>query len=148
MLNHRADGRKLRVFVADGKLAGSDEKVQRYVGEFALDEHLPYLRTEAPDVEGVLRSVIVFRLRPVGESYRRDEDSSKYPDATKDPAIARESLSTGSLDLVVNSVALEVVNAVEFAVSAKAAGVSWRREAELVSRFEKHLVGMGHNVGR
>jgi 5-methylcytosine-specific restriction protein A len=148
ILNHRLDARRLRFFVADGKIAGKSEKVQRYIGEFALDDNLPYLRAEAPDVDGLLRSVIVFRLRPVGDVLRRSEDSSRYSDAIEIPTAVHEGIPIGVPDLLVNSVALEVVNAVQFGVSAKAAGISQRREADLMLRFNQHLVSQGHIVDR
>jgi 5-methylcytosine-specific restriction protein A len=148
VLNHQLDGRRLRLFVADGKIVGKSEKVQRYIGEFTLDNNFPYLRAEAPDVEGLLRSVIVFRLRPAGEVFRRSDDSSKYSDAHEDPVVVPERLPIGLPDLVANNVALEVVNAVEYGVSAKAAGIAQRREADLMLRFSRHLVGQGHKVDR
>jgi hypothetical protein len=37
-----------------------------YVGEFRVDDNKPLYTTDAPDVNGEIREVIVFRLRPVG----------------------------------------------------------------------------------
>ncbi|MFI5706232.1 hypothetical protein [Kribbella sp. NPDC051620] len=145
--DHVKRGRQLRVFVADGTVAGKSEKVQRYVGEFSLDEKLPYVRAEAPDIDGVMRSVIVFRLRQVGEVFRRPSDSSKYPDVRQTPYVETEHLPVGVPDLVVESVAIEAINSTEFAVAAKAAGVAKRLEAELVHRFKRYLIGQGHEVG-
>jgi hypothetical protein len=37
-----------------------------YVGEFRVGERRPYYTTDAPDVNGEIRKVIVFRLKPFG----------------------------------------------------------------------------------
>ena len=37
-----------------------------YVGQFQIDDRRPYYTTDAPDVNGEIRKVIVFRLKPVG----------------------------------------------------------------------------------
>jgi 5-methylcytosine-specific restriction protein A len=145
---HRLEGKALRVFVADGKVPGRSEKIQRYIGEFALDTDLPYVRAEAPDVEKVLRSVIVFRLRPVGDVLRRPEDRSEFPDVARQPDIAAEPSLVGAPDLLVNGVALEVVGTTEYEVRAQAAAVASRREALLVDRYRNYLESQGWKVGR
>lgn len=58
ILNHRQDGRAIRLFEGAG---GSNV---RYVGRFAVDDIEPYIEREAPDTGGsTLRKVLVFRLR-------------------------------------------------------------------------------------
>lgn len=66
ILDHIEQGRALRLFEKDGTSV-------IYVGEFELPDESYVLIDEAPDVkkEG-LRSVFVFRLRPVGETWRGD----------------------------------------------------------------------------
>ncbi|MER5886482.1 SAV_2336 N-terminal domain-related protein [Streptomyces sp. NPDC001941] len=71
ILNHVQAGRVLRVFAADGRVAGSGTKYQRYIGEFALDPSQPYVVRQAPDSAGNQRNVIVFRFTPIG-AYKRD----------------------------------------------------------------------------
>lgn len=66
IFTHAAKGRTLHAFVADGFTRGTQQKRQRYLGEFVLDPKMPYERMPAPDVNGALRTVIVFRLLPVG----------------------------------------------------------------------------------
>jgi len=39
-----------------------------YVGEFEVDRAKPHYTTDAPDLYGEMRKVIVFRLRPLGEN--------------------------------------------------------------------------------
>jgi hypothetical protein len=59
ILNHEAQGRALRVFRGSGGTV-------RYEGEFEVDDQLPFYTTDAPETGGgPIRSVIVFRLRPV-----------------------------------------------------------------------------------
>lgn len=64
IITHAAKGRTLHAFVADGCTPGTQQKRQRYLGEFFLDPELPYERMPAPDVNGASRTVIVFRLLP------------------------------------------------------------------------------------
>ncbi|MFJ5926624.1 hypothetical protein ACIQF6_28875 [Kitasatospora sp. NPDC092948] len=63
ILNHREEGRTLHLFVPEAQQV-------RYVGEFAVDEALPWVRTrieEAPTLRsGSGRLALVFRLLPVG----------------------------------------------------------------------------------
>lgn len=66
IVTHAEKGRSLHAFVADGLMPGTQTKRQRYLGEFILDPARPYERMPAPDVNGASRTVIVFRLLPVG----------------------------------------------------------------------------------
>jgi len=60
ILEHRKSGRHLRLFRGVGGTV-------TYVGEFAIAEKLPFYTDDAPETgDGPLRSVIVFRLRPIG----------------------------------------------------------------------------------
>ena len=59
ILSHRPHSGHLRLFTpASGTV--------RYVGEFALDPETSHVMQRGPDREGTERSVVVFRLRPVG----------------------------------------------------------------------------------
>jgi hypothetical protein len=60
--DHLADGRALRLF----EKAGTDVV---YMGEFSVPDESHVLVDEARDVEDVPRSVFVFRLRPVGDTW-------------------------------------------------------------------------------
>jgi hypothetical protein len=68
LARHKQDGRALRLFVADGFIPGRSAKQQRYVGRFEVADDPPYLEEEAPDLDGLDRSVFVFRLTPIGEA--------------------------------------------------------------------------------
>jgi 5-methylcytosine-specific restriction protein A len=149
LLNHRAQGRALRLFVADGREPGSSSVLQRYVGEFEISRSNPYVTTEAADETGIERSVFVFRLEPVGDVLRRPDDVSTFGDvaieaeATRVP-VAAAVPSPGSAD----AVPLEALRKSRYVVSASPGTVATRVEAELVARFEEYLVGLGSECGR
>jgi 5-methylcytosine-specific restriction protein A len=84
VLQHAMDGRSLRLFVADGSEPNSDTRIQRYVGEFVVDEDRPYVTAEAPDSGGNTRSVFVYRLLAVGPVIRREEDASDAGDVKQE----------------------------------------------------------------
>jgi hypothetical protein len=102
ILNHRADGRALRVF------QGATSTVQ-YVGQFVLDELEPYDITTAPSTgNGPPRQVIRFHLLPIdravtasqreqlGRRYRRRDEnvevSSREVVTARDPDAAGRGL--------------------------------------------------------
>lgn len=60
LLNHREEGRPLRLFRAYGREV-------EYLGEYELDPEEPYFWTTAPDSrsESPIRKAIVFRLRKI-----------------------------------------------------------------------------------
>jgi len=59
LAEHVRRGHSVRLF------RGVRSKVT-YVGEFKVDERRPHYSTDAPDVSGEIRKVIVFRLEPIG----------------------------------------------------------------------------------
>jgi hypothetical protein len=89
VLEHREGNRALRLFTVAGVVPGSKTKLQRYVGEFRVDERSPYRREFSADTTGAVRSVVVFRLLPVGRT---------LPDVMNDQAIV--AVSPGRVPLV------------------------------------------------
>ncbi|MGW2525118.1 hypothetical protein ACWC09_50915 [Streptomyces sp. NPDC001617] len=75
ILNHAEMGRTLHLFIAVGKVPGSDTRTHKYIGKFKLDERKAFEIREAKDELGQDRSVIVFRLRPVGPCVREASDT-------------------------------------------------------------------------
>jgi 5-methylcytosine-specific restriction protein A len=75
ILEHARMGRTLHLFVAVGKVPGSDTRTHRYIGMFKLDERRPFDIREAKDELGQNRDVIVFRLRPIGRYVREAADT-------------------------------------------------------------------------
>ena len=134
--SHADDGRTLRVFVADGKVAGSQTKRQLYIGEFRLDPTVPYVRPEAAGDDGALRTVLVFRLRPVGHALRRPEDRSEQADLG-----APETVSIVPFDAAravagaADAVAIEQHSSAVYRTSGSTGLLATRRENELVERL-------------
>ncbi|MFC7406396.1 hypothetical protein [Georgenia alba] len=148
LLNHKADGRALRLFVADGIVAGTASKNHIYIGEFEIDLDAPYIRADAPGTDGEMRSVLVFRLRPVSGALRREKDLSvstvtnALQDSTK--IVARNIPDLA----VVSHVAPEAIKDDRFDIDSFPGGYGFRREARLVADFRKHLEQQGHEVLR
>ncbi|WP_234544175.1 hypothetical protein [Streptomyces shenzhenensis] len=75
ILDHANKGRTLHLFIAVGKIPGSDTRTHRYIGQFKVDELNPFEIREAEDELGHHRNVIVFRLRPTGPYIRDTSDT-------------------------------------------------------------------------
>ena len=121
--DHAAEGRALRLFVADGYSAGSRTKLQKYVGEFALDSESTSRREVAPGRDGRLRTVIVFHLHPVGPTLdARGEVQANVVDPTV-MATVRE--TPREFDTVFS-----------FEHAAQKSSAALKREALLVARYE------------
>lgn len=109
-------GRTLRVFEEVRR------SVVRYVGEYRLDATRPYYRADAPDRNGELRSVIVFRLWSV--SAEAGELSTAEP--------------SGQVE--VQSIPVESYQTQRFVANPKKGPTeAERREAALVSRYSEWL---------
>jgi hypothetical protein len=149
VLNHREAGRALRLFVADGTEPGSGAKIQRYVGEFMVSPDDPYLLADAPDQDRVERTVIVFRLRPVGDVLRRDEDSSAIGDAPEMAEAQPVDVDTAAVPAgSAEPVPIEALSAHEYPVAGSTAATAVKREAELVQRFQSYLEKRGSSCVR
>jgi hypothetical protein len=131
ILEHRIKGNALRLFVADGMLPGTGQKNHVYVGKFEIDPEQPYFLEEAPDEEGELRTVFVFRLRPLGETLHREADHS----------IAGDRKPTTEAVLI----PLEAHTSQTFESSGTTATTAARRESELCARYTSYL---GHPLQR
>lgn len=139
--DHVKDGRALRVFKADGKVAGSGTKNQRYIGEFELDTEKPFVPRLARNDEGETREVIVFRLRPVDALEPTPKDSIK-------PLQKTEVLSAPASEI--RSTLIETENNKNNIATRKAIpGTSvHRREAILSDDFKEFLESHNHEVRR
>lgn len=128
-----SQGKTLRVFEAVEGASNKGGKPQRYVGAFRLAPDAPWRRQEAPDSDGLLRTVLVFRLLPLdAEVPAADEPLSEVPAA----APAQEFLPPEN----------NVVEA--FDVAAHEGTIAERREAKLMGQLEDQLRAAGHKVGR
>lgn len=141
VLKHAEKGRTLHLFVAEGKVPGSDSKTHRYVGAFALDEQQPYVVRQGLGGDRKARKAIVFRLRPVGPVQRTEED--EIPPAPKTEAVPVAADVTTS-----KMVEPEQNKNPKGRRSATPATVAERREANLSDGLEAYLKAQLHEVGR
>ncbi|MGW2484956.1 restriction endonuclease [Streptomyces sp. NPDC001571] len=127
ILNHQKDGRALRLFQAVGNAT------VEYVGQFVLAEENPWYRTDAPDTEGELRSVIMFRLEPV--------DAARHKGARL-PHTPAPQPSVTEVDVEQQHTERALVDPSREPYEAE------RREAALVRDYIEHLRATGHEVVR
>jgi hypothetical protein len=127
ILNHRADGRALRVF------QGARGTVT-YLDEFEVDDAEPFYRTDAHETDdGPLREVIVFRLRPMSIEPR--EPSSKLDAVLTGPAKTNVPIEQQQTEKAYVAPTREPYEAD-------------RREQRLVLALEAHLRNLGHEIFR
>jgi hypothetical protein len=142
LLTHSDDDRKLRVFAVNGVVAGTrNTKRQLYIGEFETDAEQPYFRALAPDDEGEPRSVLVFRLRPVGESLVRDQDRCPNNALPQTGLVEPVDFESWVEDAEVEGIGTE-----QFERKPMESIIGKRREAALVERYKTYLERQGHTV--
>ena len=133
IFEHAANRRALRLFVARSNVPGTRTKLNEYIGQFALDNSVPYEIAEAPGGDGELRTVFVFRLQPVGHAARQlSDESAAIVDGVRGAAL----------------VDVEAANVATFAVSATEPSTAERRESALVDRYAAHLREQGTRLRR
>jgi hypothetical protein len=123
LLDAAGKGRAVRMFRSEGVHT-------TYLGEFELADP-PYYRADAPDRNDEMRSVLIFRLLPVGQVVHDQTD-----DAPTDIA-APEELPIESVDI--ETYAKQHPDEPPIAV---------RREAKLVLRYTAWLTSRGENAVR
>jgi hypothetical protein len=129
ILNHRRDGRALRVF------QGARGTVT-YVGEFEVDEENPWYDADAPETGGgPVRKVIIFRLRPI--------DAAVQPPQT---SLAR--LLADTEDRVKELPLEKQLTERTFVDPAREPYEAERKETSLVQTLADHLRAKNHNVCR
>ena len=136
IVEHKSTGRSLRLFVADGRISDeSNEKNHIYLGEFEVDEDFPYYQADALDEsQEEIRTVFVFRLKPIGQVIKRDIDVSQETEA-------RSKQTAELIDLERNLTDT-------FSTSGTEPSIGERREGKLVQDFTIHLEEFGHKVKR
>ena len=121
ILTHAEKGRSLHAFVADGVVPGTQTKRQRYLGQFILDPGRPFERMPAPDKNGALRTVMVFRLLAVDSIPQHLMDKVGFSELTEEP---------GSLE-----VPMEINSNYFFETAPHVGGLAVRKESQLVDEF-------------
>jgi hypothetical protein len=133
--DHHAQGRTLRLFVADGKVSGTNTVRQMYVGAFELDSVNPYTFQDGLDVQGDPRRLVIFRLHPIGQVLRREIDQAPLPDVSSSTDSTLVEPDTESSDPFVVVIEGETRTAN-------------RVEAALVARYRAHLSSQQHVLKR
>jgi len=142
ILQHVDEGRALRLFKAVGKVPGTGTKLQRYLGRFELDNIQPYVVREAPNDKGIMRRVIVFRLRPIEEEFeRRDDDAIPPAPKTQATSVAADVTTSAIVEPEINK-------KTKSSRSAAPKTVAERREAELADRFLAFMGARGRKLRR
>ena len=132
ILDHRSDGRSLRLFSSHGYREGTRTILRQYLGEFCVDMETPYVIDESPDAKGNMRTVYVFRLRPVGPSLHVPGDPRSIYIPTKTKADGPRIVD------------LDVHRSESFDVPGAAPSVAEKREEKLVAAFKGALLKRGH----
>jgi hypothetical protein len=104
-----------------------------YLGEFALPYDNPWYRTDAPDTDGELRSVIMFRLEPVDGALHKGARLPHTPEMAS---------SVTEVDVEQQHTERALVDPSREPYEAE------RREATLVRAYIEHLRTAGHEVVR
>lgn len=136
IVEHKSTGRSLRLFVADGPVSDdSNEKNHIYLGEFEIDEEFPFYQADALDESHEeIRTVFVFRLKPIGQVIKREIDTSQEIEA-------KPERTAELIDLERNLTGT-------FPTPGTEPTVAERREGKLVQDFTVHLESLGHKVRR
>ncbi|MDX2166329.1 MAG: hypothetical protein SF182_04675 [Deltaproteobacteria bacterium] len=139
ILEHRKSGRSLRVFRAKPPFA-------TYLGEFSIDEAQPFLWADAPDADGIVRQVVVFRLRPLGEFIRADLPNVPVPESR---SAVTEDFPAEENAPIVADVSPEINAASSFTVEPSNEPAEYqRREAALLDRYKNWLRRRKRRYGR
>lgn len=133
--DHKRLGKALRLFGVDGRMPGSNALRRIYLGEFELDADYPYSTEDGIGADGLMRTVFVFHLRPVGEVLNREQDLS--PKNTRPSAVGSAT-----------EVPLEDHKTASYAQTPGEAVIAQKREQELVKAFETVLTARGSKVNR
>ncbi|GCD45704.1 hypothetical protein [Streptomyces paromomycinus] len=151
LLDSVDDGRVVMLFVAASKKGTPGGVKQRFVGQAFVDPVLPYVERWAPDHNGDMRRVFVFRLRPMeGVTWVLKPNDAQppatvnqvvdLPSSPKPSTPAPKVKKTGAKDKATEK------HATATTVARIAAGEREvvRREGTLVTAFEEHLTAAGH----
>ncbi|MFJ4684731.1 restriction endonuclease [Streptomyces sp. NPDC088789] len=126
VLRHKEQGRAVHLFHQLRTPPEYQSRVYRHLGRFEVDPEQPYYRADAPDAYGDIRTVIVFRLRPVGATL------------TDGPRLPVTPLTETRI-----TKAPEIASRPERRQPQESAGAIVKR---LTAEYASHLSGLGHEV--
>ncbi|MFF1927289.1 hypothetical protein [Streptomyces sp. NPDC058228] len=147
--DHAAAGRSVHLFVADGKVENKDETHQRYIGQVVVDPVLPVVERHGPDREGTMRRLFVFRLRPAEGASLAWTDKDNLKPATQSTIVEVPTPAKAFVPAQTDAKPKKTEQHKTAQTTATIAGgvrVVKRREGQLVTAFEAHLVELGHTV--
>ncbi|MFB7664138.1 restriction endonuclease [Kitasatospora sp. NPDC056138] len=128
ILKHREDRRDLHLF------RGVSSGVAQYMGRFELAEENPWYLMDAPETnQGPVRSVIMFRLRPL---------EAADPSGARLPHTPEPQRSVEKIDIEQRLTERTYVEPSREPYEAE------RRESKLVEDYAAFLMGAGHDVSR
>ncbi|MGP3942773.1 MULTISPECIES: hypothetical protein [Streptomyces] len=127
LLRHQEQGRAVHVFQRLQKSSAEGAPLHRHLGRFEVDSQQPYYIADAPDASGSMRTVIVFRLRPVG---------------TTAPGGPRLPVTPASETRIANAAPEPLVVADRRRSQETGADVITR----LTAAYASHLRGLGHDI--
>ncbi|MGA4841676.1 restriction endonuclease [Streptomyces sp. G45] len=130
ILQHVADGRDLHMFEMVRK------GVVSYLGQFELPDEQSWYRAESHDRDGVLRSVIIFKLKPCS------------PAATSQTAQVPPTRTPAEETTVKDVPPEEFLTTRSLQTPSGEPTVTHRRESKLLSSYRAHLAAQGHEVLR
>ncbi|WP_435057231.1 hypothetical protein [Streptomyces sp. bgisy060] len=145
--DHAAAGRDVHLFVAHGKVPGSGQTQQRYIGQMIVDPITPYVTRTGIGEDKKKRTVLVFRLRPApGTTPAWLEQDRLHAAATT----AIEEIEAPSQPVIPAQSSVKAKTSEQFTATQTVAHVAGGpktvnlREGLLVEAFKKHLEAAGH----
>ncbi|MFD7527781.1 hypothetical protein ACFV8E_09245 [Streptomyces sp. NPDC059849] len=145
--DHAVAGRDVHLFVAHGKVPGSGQTQQRYIGQMIVDPITPYVTRAGIGEDKKKRTVLVFRLRPApGTTPAWQEQDRLHAAATT----AIEEIDVPSQLAIPAQTSVKEKNSEQFIAAQTIANVAGGpktvnlREGQLVEAFKKHLAAAGH----
>lgn len=153
LLSHVEKNRELHLFVAHGKVPGGGAMLQRYIGQMVLDPIKPYDVRRGPGKDGVMRNVLVFRLRPAEGTTPAWTEADNLPPATASTVEVTDPASAVPAPVVLPTQSgAKVKKTEQHGTPETTANIPagqrkvLRREGELVKAFAAHLAAAGHET--
>ncbi|MFD9608769.1 hypothetical protein ACFWWS_05335 [Streptomyces sp. NPDC059083] len=145
--DHVAAGRDVHLFVADGKMPGSDQVRQRYIGQMIVDPITPYVTRTGIGQDKKKRTVLVFRLRPGPGTTPVWKDTDWLSPAE---GTGIEEIEETPQPVIPAQTSVKAKNSEQHTAAEAIANIPGgpravrRREGVLIEAFKKHLVAAGH----
>lgn len=164
LLRHKEQGRAVHLFHQLRRHSDEPGRLYRHLGRFEVDAEQPYYVADAADANGHMRTVIVFRLRPVGATVpdgprlpvtpltetritRAPEFSAEFtirerrqPQETAGAIVKR---LTADYARHLNGLGREVVTA-----QVRVKGETWVARVDLLDATENRLIEVKHSATR